>query len=114
MCREPADAGLELVVQLIVERTDVVPDLGVAFNGGYPVYGGRETEKLIFPAGNFTHHLPEYRAFEYRFQVSEIIEGWNNVQVYNGTRKFATAAERRDHTVRLVGFDLGVVKSTHP
>ncbi len=114
MCREPVDAGLELVVQLIVERTDVAPDLGVAFNGGYPVYGGRETDKLIFPAGNFTHHLPEHRAIEYRLKITDIQEGWNIVQIYNGSRKYATPDERRDNTVRLVGFDLGIVKTSAP
>ncbi|MFO0916916.1 MAG: hypothetical protein U0872_01195 [Planctomycetaceae bacterium] len=114
MCREPTDAGLELVVQVIVDRTDVVPELGVSFNGGYPVYDCRETDQLIYPAGNFTHHLPEHRAVEFRLPAADIREGWNIVQIYNGSHQYATPQERRDNTMRVVGLDLGIVKSPVP
>lgn len=113
MCREPTDVGLELVIQLVAERSETAPDLGVSFNGGYPTYAGRETDRLIFPAGNFTHHLPEHRAIEYRFPVTDIKEGWNDIQVSSGSRKFETPADRRDHTVRLIGLDVGVVKTAN-
>lgn len=114
MCREPEDAGLELVVQLATERSDASPDLGVSLNGGYPNYDRRETERLIFPAGNYTHHLPEYRVVEFRFPVAGIQDGWNEVQVYNGNHNYATPAERRDNTVRVISLELGVVKALAP
>jgi hypothetical protein len=114
MCREPADAGLELVIQFVVERRDTLPDLGVSVNGGYPDFNGVETDRLIFPAGERTHHVREHQVLEYRLNVDSIKDGWNDVQVHNGSHLYATAAERDENTVRLVSLELGIVSTKAP
>ena len=92
MCSEPAEAELDLVVQIVVEEADARPRMGVSFNGSWPSFGNAETQELLFPYASrggqddlpLTHHLPEYRAFNCRFSALDILEGWNEVIVYNG------------------------------
>jgi hypothetical protein len=110
MCAEPADAGLELVVQVVVDRAEAVPDLGVSVNGCWPSYAGAATDRLVLPTGLYTHHVPEHRAFDFVFSAGLIRDGWNEVLVFNGGHQKATPAERRDHAVRVVGLDLAVRK----
>jgi len=114
MCREPSDAGLEFVVQIVADRSAAAPALGVGLNGGYPSFEGVETDRLIFPVGNLTHHVPEHRVLEYHFKVDGIKEGWNDVQVYNGSLQFGTSDERRQNSVRLTGLELGIVRTNAP
>jgi hypothetical protein len=114
MCREPEDTGLELVIQLVVERSDTLPDLGVSMNGGYPDFNSVETDRLIFPTGQLTRHIPEHQVLEYRFKVDSINDGWNDVQVHNGSHQHATAAERDENSARLVSLELGIVPTKAP
>jgi hypothetical protein len=106
MCREPDN--MDLGVQIVVERQDAVPHLGVSVNGSYPNFAVTETDRLIFPTGIFTHHAPEHRALEFRLKAAQIREGWNEILVFNGSRKNKTPAERREHSVRVVSVELGV------
>ena len=56
-----------------------------------------------------THHLPEHRAFNYRFSASDILEGWNEVIVYNGGGPIegANAAASEDE-ICIVSIELAV------
>jgi hypothetical protein len=108
MCAEPADAKLELVVQVVVEKTDVVPEIGVSVNGCWPRFDGVESDRLVFPTSTYTHHVPENRAYDFRLPVSHIRDGWNEVLVYNGSHKKGTLMERRANTLSIVGLDLAV------
>jgi hypothetical protein len=110
MCAEPSDAGLELVVQVVVDKTDAVPELGVSLNGSWPSFAGTATDRLVFPTGMYTHHVPEHRAFDFVLPASRVKDGWNEVLIFNGNHKNATPAERRDNTVRVVGLDLALRK----
>jgi hypothetical protein len=110
MCAEPADRDLELVIQIVTERTDKVPDLGVSFNGGWPNFTAQETDRLLFPAGRYTHHTSEHRAFNYRCTAPSIREGWNEVLVLNGSHERKTAEERRANTVSVASVELAVKK----
>lgn len=110
MCAEPADAGLELVVQVTVDRTDVEPDLGVSVNGSWPSFAGKPTDRLVLPTGAYTHHVAEHRAYDFVLPASRIKDGWNEVLIFNGSHHKATPAERRDHAVRIVGLDLALRK----
>ena len=87
MCAEPADAPLELVVQVVVEKADATPDLGISVNGSWPRYDGHETDRLVLPTGLYTHHVPEHRAFNFILPTSAIRDGWNEVLVFNGSHK---------------------------
>jgi hypothetical protein len=110
MCKELASPDLELVVQLVTERMEKVPDLGVSFNGLWPNFAAEETDCLLFPAGRYTHHAPEHRAFNYHFNVRSIREGWNEVLVFNGNHQRKTPEERRANTVKIVSVELAVRK----
>jgi hypothetical protein len=99
---------LEVVVQLVVERTPQVPDLGVSLNGCWPTFAREETNRLLFPTGIYTRHLDSHRAFNYRFKVSGIREGWNEILVINGSHKRATLAERRENSATLVSVEVAV------
>jgi hypothetical protein len=110
MCAEPADRDLELVIQLVTERTEKVPDLGVGFNGDWPSFAAKETDRLLFPAGRYTQHAPEHRALNYQFEAPSIREGWNEVLVFNGSHERKTPEERRANTVNIVSVELAVRK----
>jgi hypothetical protein len=83
MCAEPRNSNMELAIQVVVEKGQVKPDIGVSFNGCWPNYEARETKELLFPAGRFTHHTDGYQAFNYHFKADQIIEGWNEITIYN-------------------------------
>ena len=108
MCAEPADRPLDLVIQVVVEKRDDLPDLGVSFNGSWPNFDARPTDELLFPTGAYTHHVPEHQAFSYASDVSSIREGWNEILVINGSHKRATPQERQAHSVRVVSVELAV------
>ena len=108
MAAEPKGSELELVIQLVLEKTAKTPDLGVSFNGSWPTFAAAQTDRLLFPTGIYTHHLPEHQALNYRFKVSEIRDGWNEVLVINGSRAKGTPEERRAHSARILSVELGV------
>jgi hypothetical protein len=114
MCAEPPDAGLVLVVQVVVETTTPAPEVGVSFNGSWPSFRGEETNRLLFPAGVYTHHVAEHQAFNFRFEAAQIKEGWNEVLVFNGSHKRATPEDRRTHAFTVVGVELGVQRPATP
>jgi len=85
MCAEPADRGLELIVQVVVEKNALPPEIEVRFNGAAPYSDARATDELLFPNGPSRHHLSKYQAqaYNYRFDVGRILEGWNELVVLN-------------------------------
>jgi hypothetical protein len=108
LCAEPAGSDLEVVIQLVVERTRKAPDLGVSFNGSWPTFERAETDRLLFPAGIATRHLASHRAYNYRFKAAAIREGWNEILVINGSHQRATPAERRENSACIVSVELAV------
>jgi hypothetical protein len=102
------DQGLELVVQVVVEKRDGLPELGVSFNGSWPSFENVATSELLFPNRPATHHLPEYRAYNTVFGVDAIREGWNEVVLYNGSHQRSTEQERLANAVTVVSVELGV------
>lgn len=83
LCAEPAGAELEFVIQLIAERTPTDRECGVSVNGGWPVFVRQETADLLFPAGPYTRHVEEHRAWNYRLDCAAIRDGWNEIVLYN-------------------------------
>ncbi|MBI2192316.1 MAG: hypothetical protein HYU36_10060 [Planctomycetes bacterium] len=106
MAAEPA--GLELTVQTVVEKPEHMPDLGVSFNGSWPNFSSRLTSQLLFPTGQYTHHVPEHQALDYTFPASLIREGWNEVLLIHGGRERATREQRARHSVNVVSVELAV------
>lgn len=95
-------------MQLVTERDDKATELGLSFNGSTPDFEGHATDRLLFPAGDFTHHTPNHRARNYRLPASAIREGWNEVLVFNGNRRASPTLKDRDGTVRILSVELAV------
>ncbi|MBE9512096.1 MAG: twin-arginine translocation signal domain-containing protein [Bacteroidetes bacterium] len=83
MCAEPTDRGLELIVQIVVEKKNPLPKIGISFNDEAPGSDANATDELLFPNGPSRHHLSKYQAYNYRFDVNKILEGWNELVVFN-------------------------------
>jgi hypothetical protein len=67
MCAEPRGAGLDAVVQVVLEHRGPAPDLGVSFNGSWPRFGGAPTDEVLFPVLPYTHHDPGHTALNFSF-----------------------------------------------
>jgi hypothetical protein len=107
MCAEP-DAR-DLVVQLVVEKQgDTVPHLGISLNGSWPVFEATQTDELLFRTGLYTHHVPEHRALNYQLPSSLILEGWNEIVVYNGTH-LSDLEPAAAGSVRIVSVEIAVM-----
>jgi len=105
MCAEPEGCGLEFLVQVVVEKKDAMPNLGVSFNGGWPTFDARPTDELLFPTGVYTHHVPEHTAFNFAFDPSLIRDGWNEILVFNASHEKQTPQQRLDNSVRVVSLE---------
>ena len=117
MCAEPADEELQLIVQIVVEKPEAPPRIGVSFNGSWPTFENVPTRGLLFPyisrSGQddvpLTQHVPEHQAFNYLFPAAGILEGWNEVTVYNGGRPGeGDDATTGDGEVCIVSIELAV------
>jgi len=98
MCAEPADRGLELVIQVVVKAGDTFAELPVAINGCWPQRVHTRSDRLLFPCGSFTHHAPAHRGCDFKFPVSLVREGWNEITVENGG----------DQTITVVAIELAI------
>jgi len=84
MAAELLDRGLELVVQIILKTEEKFAALPVSFNQCWPVVEHTPTDRLLFPCGSLTHHTPEHRGYDFKFPLSLVRHGWNEVVVENG------------------------------
>jgi hypothetical protein len=108
MCAEPADRALELVIQVVVEKRDSLPDIGVSFNGSWPSFDRVETGELLFPNRPATHHLPQFQAYNYAFPVAAIREGWNEIVVYNGGRPSDIEQSHSSNAITVASVELAI------
>ena len=87
LAAEPAAARLGLTVQVVFARPPAgapLPRLGVSVNGSWPSYAATPTDRLLFPTGVYTHHLPEHAAADFAFPAAALRDGWNECVVYYG------------------------------
>ncbi len=114
MCAEPGEKIRELVVQLVLSGVvsgGTAPELGVSFNGRQTNFTAERTQKLVFPIGTFTDHVPEYGAWNFRFPPGLIKEGWNEILVTNDSGKDASSKPAGDGlagAVRIVSVEVAV------
>jgi hypothetical protein len=87
MAAEPADRGLELVVQIVLKADESVAALPVSINECWPRLDHTRTDRLLFPCGSLTHHTSEHQGHNFRFPVSLVRDGWNEIVVENGGDK---------------------------
>lgn len=92
MCAEPADRGLELVIQIVLKAGEKCAALPVAINGCWPRLDARPTQALLFPCGPLTQLTPEHTGYNFHFPVSMVQDGWNEITVENGGTEPITLA----------------------
>ncbi|MEA3420968.1 MAG: hypothetical protein U9Q97_04730, partial [Acidobacteriota bacterium] len=108
MCAEPTDRGLELIVQVVVEKKEHLPAVGVSFNESSACFDANATNELLFPNGPSRHHLSKYQAYNYRFNASQIVEGWNEFVIFNRCDKVSSQSESCDNSIKIVSIELAV------
>lgn len=108
MASEPGDAELTLRVQVIIDRTDAPPDLGVSLNGCWPSFDAAPTEELILPTGPYTHHVEQHMGLNYTLPLSAIRDGINELIVYHGSDEGFPFPDREVESVRIVAVELAV------
>lgn len=84
MCAEPADRNLELWVQLVLNASEDVKILSVSFNECWPLLQSERDDKLLFAAGSLTHLSADHAGYGFRFPVTLVRDGWNEIVVENG------------------------------
>ncbi len=101
LCAEPAGAPVQLVIQVITDQAASGSACGVSVNGAWPVFTRTETEDLLFPAGPYTKHVEEHRAWNYTLDCGVIRDGWNEIVLYNESAEEMSVA----------GVELGIIRS---
>ena len=85
MLSEPDDAGLILRVNIVIDEIEDPPDIGVSFNNRWPDFNGVPTNMIPIPNGPITQYKKGHIAYGFTFAASLIKEGWNWIDVYNGS-----------------------------
>ena len=101
MCAEPADRGLKLVIQVVMKKSEPLVGLPVSFNGSWPKTENTQSDRLLFPCGSLTHHVPGHVGYDFQFPIGLVQDGWNEVIVENGG----------DDPVTVVAVELAVMAS---
>jgi len=103
MCREPEE--ISVAVQVIVDRIEPLPDLGVALNGGWPVFQGETSSVLFAECRDYDILKDEQVSVVFRFPSDRICEGWNEITVHNNAHinqdGTTSTDDRLTHTVRI-------------
>jgi len=107
MCAEPARSKLEFVIQIVVEKKEKLPLVGVYWNGSWPRFDGEQDGRLLFPVATMTHHHPNHVGLNFTFPLASIREGWNEIVVMNGIPKDYFADQSRD-TVTVQSLEVAV------
>jgi hypothetical protein len=107
MCAEPPGKLRELTVQLVLAApaAGAAPEFGVSFNGSQPSFDAQATNQLLFRNGSLTEHVPENRAYNFRFDPALIREGWNEILLTNDADASATPAPA---AVRILSIEVAV------
>ena len=83
MCAEPGDRGLQLVIQVVLNKDTAAGPVPVSINGCWPMAESTPNERLLFPCGSLSHHVKEHLGHDYTFPVSLVRDGWNEITVEN-------------------------------
>jgi len=102
MCAEPADADLELWAQVVIEKPEGAPRIGVSFNGAWPTFDGSLTDQGLLPCGEYVAHVEKHAAYDFRLPVEAIRDGWNELLV------IYEANETNKQPIRVVSIEIAV------
>lgn len=92
MCAEPNEPNLEVTLQIVLKADTPMTFMPVSFNGSWPDIKNERTGELLFSCGPLTHHTKDYVAYNYRFPVSLVREGWNEIVIENNGKQPFTIA----------------------
>ncbi len=106
MLKEPEEGKAKLLIQVVVEKQEKIPPIGISFNGSWPNFKSNQTDKLLCPCGKYTHHVPEHTAFNFEFDPSQIKNGYNSIVVMNGSHNWYKDELRKLETIRVVSVEL--------
>ena len=113
-CAEPADCGLTLRAQVVIDRARSGPsdyerpELGISLNGSWPTFDGVQTDQLLLPSGFFTHHVAEYEAWEYALDLALLRDGWNEIVLFHTDDDCNPSPAFGGNPLRIVGLELAV------
>ena len=109
MCAEPPGKLHDLTVQLVLSAptAGAAPELGVSFNSSQPNFAAQATNTMLFRNGALTDHIPEHRAYNFRFDPAMIREGWNEILVTNDSRP-DTSSSSAPPAVRIVSVEVAL------
>jgi hypothetical protein len=108
MCAEADGAKRMLTVQVVIEKTATPPSIGVSFNGSWMRFNGAATDVAVMAVGPFTHIPPGYDAYNFTFEASRIVEGWNTINLYNNNEPGADPKSMAQ-VIRVASVELGIV-----
>lgn len=91
----------------VVRKQEKLPPVGVYIHGGWPNFSSTTDERLPFPVASMTHHVPDQMGLDFRFPLSSIREGWNELVVMNGTPRNHWADQAKD-VVSIVSLEAAV------
>ncbi|MCM8816787.1 MAG: hypothetical protein NC913_04665 [Candidatus Omnitrophica bacterium] len=106
MTKEPANKNMTLTIQVVVEKQEEIPPIGISFNGCWPNFKSQQTDKLLCRVGGYTHHVPEHTAFNFQFDPSLIKNGFNSIVVMNGSHNWYKDQDRKQKTIRVVSIEI--------
>lgn len=109
MAAEPNDTDLTLRVQVIVDKTDQLPSLGVSLNGCWPSFEATASDELLLPAGPYTQHVKQYVGLNYELPISAICDGMNELVVYDEGNVCSPDPAREVDATRIIAVELAVV-----
>jgi len=111
MAAEPAEFDLRATVQVIYERLDGKPPLGVSINGAIPTFECKPSRGYVLPVGKYSELVAEHDSLLFVFSVSEIMEGWNTFTVHYGELDMGTMAANPEHAVRVLSVEIFLIQS---
>ncbi len=109
MIKEPSNSNLTLVIQVVIERKEENPRLGVCLNGCYPTFAGEKTDRLLFPCGDYTHIDDANIAYNFTLDLSLVKDGYNVICVYNGNKPGNDNVTSRLNTIRVISLEVGII-----
>lgn len=108
MLREDGE-GLVLRIQVAVEKKEgVKPRLAVSLNNHWPVADHTETNKLLFPTGDFDLLREEHVGLNYEVPIKLIKEGWNELTIFNLVSESEDRQENERNNIRIMNMDIAI------
>lgn len=112
MAAEPAAGGLRGYVQLVYDRRDGVPPLGVSINGALPSFAGKPVRHYVLPVGKYAGVADAHESLLFEFDPAAITEGWNTFTIHNDELNPETLAPDKTGAVRLLSLEVFLVRAS--